>query len=143
MDLTKIFSGMDKGPEAIQSNFEKINSAVGDKASSVKVSGTMINGCKGGLDCTMYTIGGRILNVTQGLFQISSELNSSTKKIDFAQLATDVDAGAGIAYSNVSDWAVIGAVSVNNGKLTLTISNGDASTITKGTWFNFLMIRAY
>lgn len=143
MDLTKIFSNMDKGPEAIQANFEKINGAVGDKVSSIKVSGTMINGCSGGLDCTMYTIGDRILNVTQGSFQIGFELNSSTKKIDFAQLATDVDAGAGIAYSNVSDWAVIGAVSVNNGKLTLTISNGDANTITKGTWFNFFMIRAY
>lgn len=143
MDLTKIFSGMDKGPEAIQANFEKINGAVGDKVSSIKVSGTMINGCSGALDCTMYTIGNRILNVTQGSFQIGFELNSSTKKIDFAQLATDVDAGVGIACSNVSEWAVIGAVSVNNGKLTLTISNGDANTITKGTWFNFFMIRAY
>lgn len=143
MDITKIFSGMDKGPEAIQANFEKINGAVGDKVSSIKVSGTMINGCSGALDCTMCTIGNRILNVTQGLFQIGFELNSSTKKIDFAQLATDVDVGVGIAYSNVSEWAVIGAVSVNNGKLTLTISNGDASTITKGTWFSFFMIRAY
>ena len=26
MDLTKIFSGMDKGPEAIQANFEKLKS---------------------------------------------------------------------------------------------------------------------
>lgn len=143
MDLTKIFSGMDKGPEAIQSNFEKINSAVGDKVSSVKVPGTMINGCSGLVDCSKYTIGGRTLNVTQGSFQIGFELNSSTKTIDFAQLATDVDAGVGIAYSNVSNWAVIGTVSANNGKLTLTISNGDASTISKGTWFNFFMIRAY
>lgn len=143
MDLTKIFSGMDKGPEVIQANFEKISSAVGDKVSSVKVSGTMINGCGGSFDCTMYTIGDRTLNVTQGSFQLGFDLSSSTKTIDFAQLATDVDAGAGIAYSQVSNWAVIGAVTVNNGKLTLTISNGDANTITKGTWFNFFMIRAY
>lgn len=121
-------------------------SQIGDKVSSVKVSGTYINGCSGGsIDCTMYTIGGRTLNVTQGQFQIGSELSSSTKTIEFAQLATGIDAGVGIASSTSSNWAVTGTVSANanNGKLTLTISNGDASTITRGTWFGFLMVRAY
>lgn len=116
---------------------------IGDKVSSTKVSGTMINGCSGLVDCTKYTIGGRALNVTQGSFQIGAELSTSTRSIDFAKLATDVDAGAGFAYSNTTNWAVMGTVSVNNGTLKLTISNGDASTITKSTWFNFLMIRAY
>lgn len=118
-------------------------SQIGDKVSSTKVSGTMINGCSGLVDCTKYTIGGRVLNVTQGSFQIGAELSTSTRSIDFAKLATDVDVGTGFAYSNATNWAVMGTVSTNNGTLKLTISNGDASIITKGTWFNFLMIRAY
>lgn len=139
MAITQITAGQEDWLSTLNSDLSQI----GDKVSSVKLSGTMINGCSGLVDCTKYTIGDRILNVTQGSFQIGSELNSSTKKIDFAQMAADFDAGAGIAYSNVSNWAVIGSVSANNGKLTLTISNGDTGTITKGTWFNFLMIRAY
>lgn len=134
---------INKGQEDWLSTLNSDLSQIGDKVSSVKLSGTMVNGCSGLVDCTKYTIGDRILNVTQGSFQIGFELNSSTKTIDFAQMAADFDAGAGIAYSNVSNWAVIGSVSANNGKLTLTISNGDTGTITKGTWFNFLMIRAY
>lgn len=134
---------INNGQEDWLSTLNSDLSQIGDKVSSVKLSGTMINGCSGLVDCTKYTIGDRILNVTQGSFQIGSDLNSSTKTIDFAQMAADFDAGAGIAYSNVSEWAVIGSVSANNGKLTLTISNGDAGTITQGTWFDFLMIRAY
>lgn len=119
-------------------------SQIGDKVSSVKVSGTFINGCSGGsIDCTMYTIGARTLNVTQGSFQTGLDLSSSARVLDFAQLATDIDAGVGIAYSTSGDWAVTACVTSNQGKLTLTVSNGDAGTITKGTWFSFLMIRAY
>lgn len=137
---------INNGQEDWLSTLNSDLSQIGDKVSSVKVSGTFINGCSGGsIDCTMYTIGGRTLNVTQGQFQIGSDLSSSTKTIEFAQLATGIDAGVGIASSTSSNWAVTGTVlaNANNGKLTLTISNGDAATITRGTWFGFLMIRAY
>ena len=134
---------INNGQEDWLSTLNSDLSQIGDKVSSVKVSGTFINGCSGGLDCTKYTIGDRILNVTQGSFQIGFDLNSSAKTIYFAQMAADFDAGAGIAYSTIGDWAVTAGVTANQGKLTLTVSNGDAGTISKGTWFNFFMIRAY
>ena len=134
---------INNGQEDWLSTLNSDLSQIGDKVSSVKVSGTMINGCSGLVDCTKYTIGDRTLNVTQGTFQIGAELSTSTRSIDFAKLATDVDAGAGFAYSSTTNWAVMGTVSVNNGTLTLTISNGDTNTIAKGTWFSFFTVRAY
>lgn len=47
MDLTKIFSGMDKGPEAIQANFEKLNAASGTGTDWSTAGLTSINGFGG------------------------------------------------------------------------------------------------
>ena len=59
MDLTKIFSGMDKGPEAIQANFEKLNAASGSGTEWSKAGLTSINGFGGENLCwRQYKAGG-------------------------------------------------------------------------------------
>lgn len=59
MDLTKIFSGMDKGPEAIQANFEKLNAASGSGTQWSKAGLTSINGFDGENLCwRQYKAGG-------------------------------------------------------------------------------------
>lgn len=59
MDLTKIFSGMDKGPEAIQANFEKLNAASGSGTQWSKAGLTSINGFGGENLCwRQYKAGG-------------------------------------------------------------------------------------
>lgn len=114
-------------------------SQIGDKTSSIKVPVTMLNGCSGGINCTKYTIGTQVLNVAQGSFQTGAELSPNMRSIEFAQL--DVNGATGIAHASVTNWAVVGTVTVSDGKLKLTISNGDASVITKGTWFDLFLVQ--
>lgn len=142
MDLTKIFSGMDKGPEAIQSNFEKINGAVGDKVSSVTVPITAINGCSVDGSTVVYQIGSHRLAITTGSVSIGSSLSASNKTIDFGRLASDTDIGQGVAWSQVTNWAVGGVITRSGTTLTLTEENYGGE-VSQGTYFNFMLVRSY
>jgi hypothetical protein len=85
MDLTKIFSGMDKGPEAIQSNFEKINSAVGDKVASTSYPVTLVNGYTGDVKCRYWQFGSTSLTIVTGWIKAPGAIPANTD-LEFATL---------------------------------------------------------
>lgn len=94
MDLTKIFSGMDKGPEAIQANFEKINSAVGDKVSSQPIPVTFINGFGGDVEVVHYTFDSHILTIVQGWISTGNATLSAGVKKEIFKVPAGTDLGS-------------------------------------------------
>lgn len=91
MDLTKIFSGMDKGPEAIQANFEKLNAASGSGTEWSKAGLISLNGFGGNNLCwRKYKAGGltileflvgvlrQLLNKDSGLILLRCQTISRT-----------------------------------------------------------------
>lgn len=133
---------INNGQEDWLSTLNSDLSQIGDKVSSSKVPITAINGCSVDGYTVVYHIGSRYLAITTGSISIGSALSASNKSIDFGRLASDTDIGQGVAWSQVTNWAVGGVITRSGTKLTLTEENygGDVS---KGTYFNFMLVRSY
>lgn len=94
MDLTKIFSGMDKGPEAIQANFEKLKDQVGAKVTQQNLAATFVNGFSGGISVVHYTFDTHVLTIVQGWFANNDAiLNGGERKAIF-KVPTGTDLGS-------------------------------------------------
>lgn len=129
MDLTKIFSGMDKGPEAIQANFDKLNSAVGAGTSWSKAGLTSLNGFGGSNMCwRKYEINGlKILEFSGWCKTIHLEGNASA---DIIQASDDLKNmfGSYFAQSSSIVASPAGGLSfdTSNGRIKMTNGYGFA-----------------
>lgn len=123
MDLTKIFSGMDKGPEAIQANFEKLNAASGSGTEWSKAGLTSLNGFGGANLCwRKYEINGlKILEFSGWCRTVHLEGNASA---DIIQASDDIKNMFGTYFAEASSIASSAAsglsFSTANGRITLT-----------------------
>lgn len=138
MAVTQITAGQEDWLSTLNSDLSQI----GDKVSSSQVGITFINGCSGSAVTTCYLLGGRHLNITVGNVSLGSALTSSSRSIDFGKLATDTDVGQGVAWAYASNWAANGVITRSGTTLTLT-ANAYFDSISKGTAFNFLLVRSY
>lgn len=138
MAITQITAGQKNWLSTLNSDLAQI----GDKVSSTTVPITAINGCSVDGSTVVYHIGSRYLAITTGSISIGSALSASNKSIDFGRLASDTDIGQGVAWSQVTNWAVGGVITRSGTTLTLTEENygGDVS---RGTYFNFMLVRSY
>lgn len=101
MDLTKIFSGMDKGPEAIQANFEKLNAASGTGTEWIKAGLTPLNGFSGTNLCwRMYKAGGLTLIEFAGW--CTTVAVKSNQSVDIVQVSDDIKNLVGTYFAQVS-----------------------------------------
>ena len=105
MDLTKIFSGMDKGPEAIQANFEKINSAVGDKVSSQSIQVTFINGFSGDISMKTYQLGSSRITTIEGWFNTGNATLTGGTATEIFKVPANTDIGMVFAWTNSSNMS--------------------------------------
>ena len=130
MDLTKIFSGMDKGPEAIQANFEKLNAASGSGTEWSKAGLTSLNGFGGANLCwRKYEINGlKILEFSGWCKTVHLEGNASA---DIIQVSDEIKNMFGIYFAQASSIVSSPASSLsfdtNNGRIKMT--NGNAFAI--------------
>lgn len=138
MAVTQITAGQKDWLSTLNSNLSQI----GDKVSSSTVPITAINGCSVTGSTVVYQIGSHHLAITTGSVSIGSALSTSNKSIDFGRLAADTDVGQGVAWSQVTNWAVGGVITRSGTTLTLTEENYGAD-ISKGTYFNFMLMRSY
>lgn len=89
MDLTKIFSGMDKGPEAIQANFEKLNAASGSGTQWSKAGLTGINGFGGENLCwRQYKAGG--LTILEFSGWCTTPTVKQSQAVDIVKVSDDI-----------------------------------------------------
>lgn len=129
MDLTKIFSGMDKGPEAIQANFEKLNAASGSGTEWSKAGLTSLNGFGGANLCwRKYEINGlKILEFSGWCKTVHLEGNASA---DIVQVSDDIKNMFGTYFAEASSVVSSAASSLSfstaNGRITLTNGYGFA-----------------
>lgn len=138
MAVTQITAGQKDWFSTLNSDLSQI----GDKVSSSTVPITAINGCSVTGSTVVYQIGSHHLAITTGSVSIGSALSTSNKSIDFGRLASDTDVGQGIAWSQVTNWAANGVITRSGTTLTLT-ANAYFDNISKGTAFNFLLVRSY
>ena len=130
MDLTKIFSGMDKGPEAIQANFEKLNAASGSGTEWSKAGLTSLNGFGGANLCwRKYEINGlKILEFSGWCKTVHLEGNASA---DIIQVSDEIKNMFGIYFAQASSIASSPASGLSfdtsNGRIKMT--NGNAFAI--------------
>lgn len=129
MDLTRIFSGMDKGPEAIQANFEKLNAASGSGTEWSKAGLTSLNGFGGANLCwRKYEINGlKILEFSGWCKTVHLEGNASA---DIIQVSDDIKNMFGAYFAEASSIVSSAAsglsFSTTNGRITLTNGYGFA-----------------
>lgn len=141
MDLTRIFSNMDKGPEAIQANFEKL----GAMTNLIKIpdSQWVTNGVT--IDKNWYFRGISILKLGDNALAIANVQFTTTTTlnigwntiISFPTSYTTPYLGAGPSLPltfNTSDDSKVGDIGLDRGKGQLTIYVGN--TITSGTTIN-------
>lgn len=138
MAITQITAGQKDWLSTLNSDLSQI----GDKVSSSTVPITAINGCSVTGSTVVYQIGNHRLAITTGSVSIGSALSTSNKSIDFGRLAADTDVGQGVAWSQVTNWAVGGVITRSGTTFTLTEENYGAD-ISKGTYFNFMLVRSY
>ncbi|SDN54906.1 hypothetical protein [Limosilactobacillus mucosae] len=141
MDLTKIFSGMDKGPEAIQANFEKLGAMTG--LTKIPDSQWVTNGVT--IDKNWYfrgisimKLGDNALAIVNMQFTTTAQLNTGWNAIvSFPTSYTNEYLGSGPSIalvSNISDSDKVGDVGIDRGKGQVTIYVGN--TIPSGTTIN-------
>lgn len=139
MDLTKIFSGMDKGPEAIQANFEKLGAMT--NLTKIPDSQWVTNGVT--IDknwhfrgISIMKLGDNALAIVNIQFTTTAQLNTGWNTIvSFPTSYTDEYLGSGPSIplvSNTSDK--IGDVGIDRGKGQVSIYVGN--TIPSGTTIN-------
>lgn len=139
MDLTKIFSGMDKGPEAIQANFEKINSAVGDKVSSQPIQVTFINGFSGDISMRTYQLGSSRITTIEGWFNTGNATLKAGAATGIFKVPVDTDIGMVFAWTNTSNM-LNGRVHVQtDGTVTVELEN----ELGPNNYVDLLGMRAY
>lgn len=141
MDLTRIFSNMDKGPEAIQANFEKL----GAMTNLIKIpdSQWVTNGVT--IDKNWYfrgisilKLGDNALAIVNMQFTTTAQLNPGWNTIvSFPASYTTGYLGSGPSLPltfNTSDSSHVGDVGIDRGKGQVNIYVG--TTITSGTTIN-------
>nr|DAH38777.1 MAG TPA: baseplate protein [Caudoviricetes sp.] len=139
MDLTKIFSGMDKGPEAIQANFEKINSAVGDKVSSQSIQVTFINGFSGDISMRIYQLGSNRITTIEGWFNTGNATLKGGTTTGIFKVPAGTDIGMVFAWTNSSNM-LNGRVHVKaDGTVTVELEND----LGPNNFVDLLGMRAY
>lgn len=125
MDLTKIFSNMDKGPEAIQANFEKLNAASGSGTEWSKAGLTSLNGFGGANLCwRKYEINGlKILEFSGWCRTVHLEGNASA---DIIQVSDDIKNMFGTYFAEASSIVSSPAsgLSFSTGNGRITFRNG-------------------
>lgn len=100
MDLTKIFSGMDKGPEAIQANFEKLNAASGSGTEWSKAGLTSINGFGGENLCwRQYKAGG--LTILEFSGWCTTPTVKQGQAVDIVKVSDDIKNLFGVYFAQV------------------------------------------
>lgn len=100
MDLTKIFSGMDKGPEAIQANFEKLNAASGSGTEWSKAGLTSINGFGGDNLCwRKYKAGG--LTILEFSGWCTTPTVKQGQAVDIVKVSDDIKNLFGVYFAQV------------------------------------------
>lgn len=98
MDLTKIFSGMDKGPEAIQANFEKLNAASGSGTQWSKAGLTSINGFGGENLCwRQYKAGG--LTILEFSGWCTTPTVKQGQAVDIVKVSDDINNLFGVYFA--------------------------------------------
>lgn len=141
MDLTKIFSGMDKGPEAIQANFEKLGAMT--NLTKIPESQWVANGVS--FDKNWYfsgisilKLGDNALAIVNFQFTTTAQLNPGWNSIlSFPASYTTGYLGSGTSLPltfNTSDSAKVGDVGIDRGKGQVNIYVG--TTIPSGTTIN-------
>lgn len=141
MDLTKIFSGMDKGPEAIQANFEKLGAMT--NLTKIPDSQWVTNGVT--IDknwhfrgISIMKLGDNALAIVNMQFTTTAQLNTGWNAIvSFPTSYTDEYLGSGPSIplvSNISDLDKVGDVGIDRGKGQVNIYAGN--TIPSGTTIN-------
>lgn len=141
MDLTKIFSGMDKGPEAIQGNFAKL----GNLTNLIKIpdSQWVVNGVS--IDKNWYfrgisilKLGDNALAVVNMQFTTTAQLNPGWNSIvSFPASYTTGYLGSGTSLPltfNTSDSSKVVDIGIDRGKGQANIYVG--TTIPSGTTIN-------
>ena len=141
MNLTKIFSGMDKGPEAIQSNFAELGAMT--NLTKIPESQWVAKGIT--VDKNAYFRGISILKLGDNALAIANVQFTATTTlnigwntiISFPASYTTPYLGAGPSLPltfNTSDDSKIGDIGLDRGKGQLNIYVGN--TITSGTTIN-------
>ena len=141
MDLTKIFSNMDKGPEAIQANFEKLGAM--SNLTKIPDSQWVTNGVT--IDKNWYfrgisilKLGDNALAIANAQFTTTAQLNPGWNAIvSFPASYTTGYLGSGPSLPltfNTSDSSHVGDIGIDRGKGQLNIYVG--TTIPSGTTFN-------
>jgi hypothetical protein len=141
MDLTKIFSNMDKGPEAIQANFEKLGAMT--NLTKIPDSQWVLKGVS--IDKNWYfrgisilKLGDNALAIANVQFTATTTLNPGWNTIiSFPTSYTTPYLGTGPSLPlsfNTSDDSKVGDIGLDRGKGQLNIYVGN--TITSGTTIN-------
>lgn len=123
MDLTKIFSGMDKGPEAIQANFEKLNAASGSGTEWSKVGLISLNGFGGNNLCwRKYKAGG--LTILEFSGWCTTPTVKQGQQVDIVKVSDDIKnlLGSYFAQTGYIDGSPASGLSFDqvNGKISMT-----------------------
>lgn len=130
MDLTKIFTGMDKGPEAIQANFDKLNGATGGGTEWSKAGLTPLNGFGGTNLCwRKYEINGlKVLEFSGWCKTVHLEGNTSA---DIIQVSDEVKNMFGIYFAQASsiDSSPASGLSFDTSNGRIKMTNGNAFAI--------------
>lgn len=141
MDLTKIFSGMDKGPEAIQTNFEKLGAMT--NLTKIPDSQWVTNGVT--IDKSWFfrgisimKLGDNALAIVNMQFTTTAQLNVGWNTIvSFPASYTTAYLGSGPSLPltfNTSASDKVGDVGIDRGKGYVNIYVGN--TIPSGTTIN-------